>query len=97
MNIKKERLNNMLWDGIGEGDSEKVNLALILGAEVDNVGVVGMTPLHKASFDDFADVAQILISAGGNINAKNNWGQTPLYLAKSEEMKHLLEENGATI
>ena len=93
--MKQEKINHRLWDGVGEEDSEKVNLALILGAEVDNVGVVGMTPLHKASFDDFADIARILISAGADVNVKNNWGQTPLHLAKSEEMKHLLDENGA--
>ena len=93
--MKKERFNSMLWDGVGLEDSEKVNLALILGAEVDNTGVIGMTPLHKASFDDFVEIAQILISAGADVNAKNNFGQTPLHLAKSKEMKALLREHGA--
>jgi ankyrin repeat protein len=41
----------------------------------------GWTALHWAAQDDRADVAELLIAAGGNASAADNYGVTPLSLA----------------
>jgi ankyrin repeat protein len=42
----------------------------------------GNTPLHWAVSSNILSGVQFLIEAGANINAKNDRGQTPLFLAK---------------
>lgn len=59
----------------------------------------GFTPLHQAVFFGHQEVVEFLIAEGADINAKNNAGSTPLYLAKGkgrQEISALLTQHGAT-
>ena len=45
---------------------------------------VGWTPLHEASYNDFADIVEVLIEHGANINDRGTNdcdGMTPLHKA----------------
>lgn len=57
----------------------------------------GITPLHMARSPQ---MAQLLIAKGADVNAKNNWGRTPLHRAAergSKEIVELLIVNGANV
>ena len=57
-------------------------------------GSAGQTPLHWSG----ADVAELLIAKGADINVKDANGSTPLSLAiskKNEEIINLLKKHGA--
>lgn len=46
----------------------------------------GVTPLHRAAARDFPDLVEMLIRRGGEVNARDPEGRTPLEVA--EENKH---------
>lgn len=53
--------------------------------------------LFKAILEDNIDEIKFLISIGVDLNAANEEGKAPLSFAKSEEIKKLLVENGASL
>ena len=84
-------LNAELWDAIGNGDADGLALLINGGADV-NAKRGGYTPLHGAAINDSLSVATLLINNGADINAKSEYEDTPLYYAKSDEMKALLSK-----
>lgn len=50
--------------------------------------VDGWTPLHSACRWNHYECAQIIIDAGGEVNATSNSGQTPLHVAASNPQAH---------
>jgi len=50
------------------------------------------TPLHIAAQNNNLEIARVLIDAGAEVSARNSKNQTPLEVAVSEEMKHLLQK-----
>lgn len=67
------------WDRTGT-----VEKLLGLGANVSQANYKGMTALHLTSD---LEVARALITAGADVNAKNNQGETPLDYQYSEDVK----------
>ena len=55
----------------------------------------GWTPLFYAVHNNQEEAADFLLSVGANVNVKDNNGHTPLYYAKTEEMKQILIAFGA--
>ncbi len=56
------------------------------------------TPLHVAAYFDHLLVIKVLLEAGGDVNALNKDGRTPLDMAQrgnSKKAIDLLKENGA--
>ena len=94
-------INALLWGGFTPLHWAKnialVELLISAGADVNVKDYKGDTPLHRAVWMDNIELAKLLIASGTDVNAKDNYGETPLHLAKSEEMKVLLEQHGATI
>lgn len=53
------------------------------------------TPLHWAAFTGHADVAEVLIKNGADVNARDAFGYTPLHFAMSRQVAAVLVEHGA--
>ncbi len=75
----------------------RVRNAISSGQNVRQTREDGMTPLHLAAIWDRLDVAQLLLDNGADINAVDDQGQTPYDVAVSQETKHFLESQGASI
>ena len=58
-----------------------VRLWLFEWSKIQDTGVFGNTPLHSAAGVDSTEVLCMLISAGTDVNIKNNFGETPLHWA----------------
>lgn len=82
------------------GDLAGTKRLLIGGADVNTAfGSERLTALSLAASSGHAEVARILILAGANVNARDNFGRTPLIWAAfhgNAEVVRVLLENGAT-
>jgi ankyrin repeat protein len=59
------------------------------GANVNAAGQYGWTALHAAAYQGLNDVISYLVSKGGNIDQKDNFGQTPLSISLSVLTKEI--------
>ena len=75
----------------GRGVEKVVDDCLALGIDINLKDVNGWTALHAASQNGRAKIARKLVDKGADINAVTNNGETALSLAKSIEIKGLLD------
>ncbi|MGK0296698.1 MAG: ankyrin repeat protein [Gammaproteobacteria bacterium] len=61
---------------------EAVKMAVELGGDVNATNEYGMTALHGASFINADGIIEFLVKNGADINAKDNFGQNPVSIAK---------------
>src|SRR5439155_13904700 len=61
---------------------DAVSVALDLGTDINTPNAAGDTALHFAAARGSSALAELLVSRGANINAKNNNGWTPLTVAE---------------
>ena len=55
----------------------------------------GWTPLHKAAYEGYREIVELLIAKGADVNAKMEDGDTPLDLAEDEpEIADILRKHG---
>ena len=74
------------------GDIETVKQHLAAGTDVNAKGSMnGWTPLHYAALDSHKEIAELLISKGADVNAKNYIGETPLIMASGMHHKEVVE------
>jgi cytohesin len=76
-----------------------LGLLLAHGADV-NFGEGKRTALHKAVSRNRKDLVEVLLDYKANINAKDQYGNTPLHWAVSQKNKHMVElllERGANV
>lgn len=60
----------------------------------------GYTPLHRACYNNFVDIAKILLQYGADVNAKTEYEWTPLHSAvkwSNAECAALLLQHGADV
>lgn len=74
------------------GDVDLVRKRLQEGYPVNLRNEVGMTPLHLAVQGGRKAAAQLLISRGADVLAKDKQGRLPIDLTENEEIKALLKE-----
>ena len=83
------------------GNIEVVKQHLASGGDVDAVDDEwSMTPLFFAANEGHVQVAEFLISAGADVNAKNRFDRTPLYRAAywgKKEIAEILIAKGADV
>merc|ERR1711957_1037023 len=77
---KKEQVGKInIHDAAKQGKAAEVQLVLDFYPDRVNAIQDEDTPLHCAALDYQCKVAEILIAAGADQNAKNGWGRTPLH------------------
>ncbi|XP_055903642.1 ankyrin repeat domain-containing protein 49 [Eupeodes corollae] len=93
-----ERL--ILWS-VNEGQIDKVREILELNPETVNaVDEDGYTPLHRACYNNFVDIAKLLLQYNANLNAQTELKWTPLHSAckwSNAECAALLLQHGADV
>ncbi|MHC4538871.1 MAG: ankyrin repeat domain-containing protein [Planctomycetota bacterium] len=88
-----------LLQAAADGDAEKVKLLLSEGADL-NVRDWRGTALHVAAQNNRTLVANLLLTAGGNVDARHSSGGTPLHWAAvygHKEIAELLIKRGADV
>lgn len=82
-----------LYDAVMNGDVKECKRCIEAGADVNYIG--GRRPLlHEAIDNNMVDCARVLIEAGADCMAVNEYGEIPLHWAQSvEAIKLLLLEN----
>jgi ankyrin repeat protein len=73
--------NDYMIEGARYGDVADVMEALANDAEVDAQDTSGRTALHMAAANAHLEVAEVLLKAGANTEAKNDAGNTALHWA----------------
>src|SRR5690606_21361992 len=58
--------------------SEAVAPLIEWGCDVSRPESRGLTPLHLATIHQKANMVRALLDAGANVDARDNWGNTPL-------------------
>lgn len=89
-----------LHDAVREGNLEQVRELIGQGADIDDRGRNGETPLIQAILEGHADVAELLIEQGADVMVRNERGLTPLHAAAysgSPEVARLLLDHGAEL
>jgi len=64
-----------------DGRIEVVTFLVGKNANVNIVDRAGFTALHFAAQEQFSDIAELLLAAGAKIDARDSFGNTPLWRA----------------
>lgn len=82
-----------LADAARAGDAAQVRtlVAAARGAELDEPGRDGMSPLMWAAQANDLQIARLLLEAGADANLGNRFGMTPLWLAATSSSPELVE------
>lgn len=73
-----------------EGDTQKVEEAIMNGANVNARGNDGKTALILTSLEGHTQIAELLLKYGADINAKDDNGRTALSVARNAAIRKLL-------
>jgi uncharacterized protein len=75
---------------------EATKFLLSLGADVRAVNRSKMTALHGAAWCGFNDVLQVLVSAGADVNARNDRNETPLDITDGYHASYFFDRPATT-
>jgi hypothetical protein len=84
-----------LYRAAAGGWYEETKKLLEQGADASMCTQYRYTALHWAANNGHANVVQLLLSYGANVNAVSDTGKTPLSMAKTGEVRRLLLQKGA--
>jgi ankyrin repeat protein len=96
----QRKLNDELPIALWLGDVQRVKKLLDKGANIEEKGSFGRTPLMRASYNGHTQVAKLLIQSGACFDAGDSGGYTPLMLASSNghtKIAELLIQSGADV
>ena len=85
-----------IWKAAEQGNIEAVKQHLATGTDVNaKEDQLEMTPLHRAALNGLKEIAELLIAASADANAKMRNGRTALDKAKQHpEITDLLRKHG---
>jgi len=92
---------NELHAAAWNNDSTKITELARSGMSVNSASDSGITPLHSAVMKGSVEAARTLISLGANLEARDQYGRTPLFVAaevnpKPKAVLELLLKAGAS-
>ncbi|KAK5788083.1 hypothetical protein VI817_009041 [Penicillium citrinum] len=90
VNTQGGQYGNALQAAVWRGHSETVQILLRAGADINAQGGQYGSPLLAAIHVGYADGVQILLHAGADPLLADELGRTPLHIAASKNMLHLL-------
>jgi ankyrin repeat protein len=70
-------------DAARNGDRAALRALIQKKADVNQADLDGATALHWAAYHDDLESVELLVSAGANVNAANDLGATPLWIAST--------------
>lgn len=104
INDHDEHGSALLHKAVRAENEEMVHILLSHGARPGIAHLEnGWTPLHYAAHRRHGGIAELLIDQGANVNARDHYGTTPLFLASSyrweteSEVLKALVQNGAEL
>ena len=89
-----------IQDAANLGKIEIIKERLNAGVDVNEKGIGGMTPLHRAAREGHNEAVRFLIANGADINAKDKRGRVPLHRVAREgheEIAKILIASGAEV
>ena len=89
---------NPLIEAAWKGDTVKVRVLLVKGADINAKDKEGFTALMCAAMCGYTDIVQVLLAKGADVNGKNKNSDTALSLAAKEDHEEIvrsLKEAGA--
>jgi len=91
--VQQAKLKESLFEAVTKGDIEQVKKLISEGADVnaENSRIYNRTPLHIAAYEGHKDIAELLISIGADIGAKDIEGCTPIYWAVVRGNKEIVD------
>jgi len=92
--LVKHGASGDIYSAAASGDAEEVEKLLEGDRALARANRRGLTPLHCART---RQVAEMIISKGGDVKARDADGNTPLHLALSREVAELLMAKGAEL
>ncbi|KAK3320338.1 hypothetical protein B0T19DRAFT_446103 [Cercophora scortea] len=85
-----------LYGAAAGGDYDQTKRMLEQGADPSMRTRFRWTALHWAVGNEHDDVVELLLAHGADVNAVSDTGMTPLGMARSEAVRRMLLEKGAT-
>lgn len=76
---------------------EEIASLVAQGVNINAKGDNGETVLHEVVFQDRLKLVEFVIQQGGDVNIRNRYGKTPLYLVGSNAVMEKLLEKGAKL
>ncbi|KAG0166354.1 hypothetical protein DFQ28_007382 [Apophysomyces sp. BC1034] len=87
--------NDNLWIAAGDGQLDRVKELVTSGVDVNSRDEFGYTAMHAAVSYSHADMINLLLSLGANVDIEDADKDTPLFVAETVEIAQLLLNNGA--
>lgn len=93
INVVNSKGDTLLLVAATLGNAQAVNQLVLSGADVNKTSSLTKdTPLLRALYySDNTDIARLLVYAGADINAKNSYHHTPLFLALEKKRGELID------
>lgn len=99
VNVRDDDGDTPLTWAVQNGHIESVEKLISAGADPNmKDGIYGAGPLHWAVSEENEEIVELLIKRGAQINMVNNFGQTPLFMARGKNnaaLIKLLKRHGA--